>query len=66
MPEFAGVCDNPLQAARKSLILNGEVSECSIEHAWKACSAARPCSLSVPTPSFPARANVRWPQPRAA
>ena len=29
-------CDNQIQAARKSLILNGEMSEWSIEHAWKA------------------------------
>ena len=30
-------CDNQIRAARKSLILNGEMSEWSIEHAWKAC-----------------------------
>jgi hypothetical protein len=28
------------QAARKSLILNGEMSEWSIEHAWKAKRAS--------------------------
>ena len=30
-----GFCDRLFQAARKSLILNGEMSEWSIEHAWK-------------------------------
>jgi hypothetical protein len=33
--EGAGVCDNLLQAARNSLILNGEMSEWLKEHAWK-------------------------------
>jgi hypothetical protein len=31
-----GVCDNLSVAARKSLILNGEMSEWLKEHAWKA------------------------------
>ncbi len=46
--EIAGVCDNQIQTARKSLILkrpvvsersesNGEMSEWLKEHAWKAC-----------------------------
>src|SRR6187549_717533 len=30
-------CDKLLQAARKPLILNGEMSEWLKEHAWKAC-----------------------------
>ena len=33
-------CDNVIQTACKSLILNGEMSEWSIEHAWKACRPA--------------------------
>src|SRR6266478_1769771 len=32
-----GFCATLFEAARKSLILNGEMSEWSIEHAWKAC-----------------------------
>jgi len=38
-PYVAGVCDNHLAAARKSLILNGEMSEWLKEHAWKAILA---------------------------
>ena len=34
-----GFCDKLFRAARKSSILNGEMSEWSIEHAWKAISA---------------------------
>jgi hypothetical protein len=34
-----GFCAILIQAARKSLILNGEMSEWSIEHAWKAIPA---------------------------
>jgi hypothetical protein len=30
-----GFCAILIQTARKSLILNGEMSEWSIEHAWK-------------------------------
>src|SRR5436189_4932101 len=30
-------CATLFRTARKSLILNGEMSEWSIEHAWKAC-----------------------------
>jgi hypothetical protein len=30
-----GFCAILIQAVRKSLILNGEMSEWSIEHAWK-------------------------------
>ena len=37
--EIAGVCDNHCQTARKSLILNGEMSEWLKEHAWKAIPA---------------------------
>jgi hypothetical protein len=32
-----GFCATLFQAARKSLILNGEMSEWLKEHAWKAC-----------------------------
>ena len=32
-----GVCHNRFPTARKSLILNGEMSEWLKEHAWKAC-----------------------------
>src|SRR6476659_3096201 len=35
--EIVGVCDNLVSTARKSLILNGEMSEWLKEHAWKAC-----------------------------
>ncbi len=49
--EIAGVCDNQIQTARKSLILkrpvvsersesNGEMSEWLKEHAWKAKRAS--------------------------
>jgi hypothetical protein len=34
-----GFCATLFQAARKSLILNGEMSEWSIEHAWKTTPA---------------------------
>src|SRR5688572_5307793 len=34
-------CDNQIQTARKSLILNGEMSEWFKEHAWKLIPAAR-------------------------
>ena len=37
-----GFCAILFQAARKSLILNGEMSEWSIEHAWK-LTPARAC-----------------------
>src|SRR5436190_5140053 len=37
-----GFCATLLQAVRKSLILNGEMLERSIRHAWKACVALRP------------------------
>ena len=33
----SAVCDNLFRTARKSLILNGEMSEWLKEHAWKAC-----------------------------
>jgi hypothetical protein len=35
MSEHGGVCDNQCATARKSLILNGEMSEWLKEHAWK-------------------------------
>jgi hypothetical protein len=35
------VCDNLCLTARKSLILNGEMSEWLKEHAWKSTRAAR-------------------------
>ena len=35
-----GFCDTLFQTARKSLILNGEMSEWSIEHAWKTIPAS--------------------------
>jgi hypothetical protein len=34
-----GVCDNLFSAARKLLILNGEMSEWLKEHAWKTIPA---------------------------
>jgi hypothetical protein len=37
-----GVCDNESVTARKSLILNGEMLERSIRHAWKAVLASIP------------------------
>jgi hypothetical protein len=36
MSESVGVCDNQSASARKLLILNGEMLERSIRHAWKA------------------------------
>jgi len=36
-----GFCAILILAARKSLILNGEMSEWSIEHAWKATRVSR-------------------------
>ena len=39
--ELDGVWDNVCRTARKSLILNGEMSEWSIEHAWKLIPLAR-------------------------
>ena len=35
-----GFCDTLFRTARKSLILNGEMSEWSIEHAWKTIPAS--------------------------
>jgi hypothetical protein len=35
-----GFCAILIQAARKSLNLNGEMSEWSIEHAWKTIPAS--------------------------
>jgi len=40
-----GFCATLFQAARKSLILNGEMSEWSIEHAWKTKRASDAKSL---------------------
>jgi hypothetical protein len=46
------VCDNPCQAARKPLILNGEMSEWLKEHAWKSTSAARADAHQDPPTQF--------------
>jgi len=43
-----GFCATLFQAARKSLILNGEMSEWSIEHAWKLTPAARADAHEIP------------------
>ena len=40
MSEHGGVCDNQCATARKSLILNGEMLERSIRHAWKTIPAS--------------------------
>ena len=61
-----GACDNHSLTARKLLILNGEMSEWLKAHAWKACSAARRCSISAPTRSSPAPATSLLPQPTGA
>jgi hypothetical protein len=51
-----GFCAILFQGARKSLILNGEMSEWSIEHAWKACVGETlpwvRIPLSPPSPSL--------------
>jgi hypothetical protein len=44
----AGVCDNLFQAARNSLILNGEMSEWLKEHAWKACIRETVSRVRIP------------------
>ena len=43
-----GFCAVLFQAARKSLILSGEMSEWSIEHAWKLTPAARADAHEIP------------------
>src|SRR6476646_1891789 len=50
--EFAGVCDTLLQTARKSLILNGEMSEWLKEHAWKLIPSARADAHRSPPTHF--------------
>src|SRR5262245_33863326 len=48
-----GFCVILFQSARKSLILNGEMSEWSIEHAWKSDSSTRSKSQQHPPTQFP-------------
>ena len=53
-----GVCDNLSPTARKSLILNGEMSEWLKEHAWKLIPLARADAhrhASTHSPSTPSR-----------
>jgi hypothetical protein len=45
-------CATLFQTARKSLILNGEMSEWSIEHAWKLNPAARADAHQIPPTHF--------------
>ncbi len=47
-----GFCAILIQAARKSLILNGEMSEWSIEHAWKLTPAVRADAHQIPPTQF--------------
>ena len=47
-----GFCAILIQAARNSLILNGEMSEWSIEHAWKLNPPARADAHQIPPTHF--------------
>src|SRR6187549_3388493 len=53
-------CDKLLQAARKPLILNGEMSEWLKEHAWKACVGETLPWVRIPLspPSTAARREI--------
>jgi hypothetical protein len=46
-------CAILFRTARKSLILNGEMSEWSIEHAWKLIPSARSDAHQTPPTQFP-------------
>jgi hypothetical protein len=43
-----GFCATLFKIARNLLILNGEMSEWSIEHAWKSVPAARADAPEIP------------------
>src|SRR5689334_8674345 len=45
-------CATLFRTARNSLILNGEMSEWSIEHAWKLTSVARADAHQIPPAQF--------------
>jgi hypothetical protein len=47
-----GFCDILIQAVRKSLILNGEMSEWLKEHAWKLNLLARADAHHIPPTHF--------------
>jgi hypothetical protein len=47
-----GFAPTLFEAARKSLILNGEMSEWSIEHAWKLIPLARADAHQIPPTEF--------------
>ena len=47
-----GFCATLFRTARKSLILNGEMSEWSIEHAWKLTPLARADAHQIPPTHF--------------
>src|SRR6476469_6587789 len=47
-----GFCVTLFLAVRKCLILNGEMSEWSIEHAWKLTPAARADAHRIPPTHF--------------
>jgi hypothetical protein len=47
-----GFCATLFQTARNSLILNGEMSEWSIEHAWKLTPPARADAHEIPPTRF--------------
>jgi len=64
-----GFCATLFRTARKSLILNGEMSEWSIEHAWKAWRELRraisPDILQFPREFSPFRQDLSGPAPAA-
>jgi hypothetical protein len=60
-----GFCDNQIQTVRKSLILNGEMSEWLKEHAWKACVGETLPWVRIPL-SPPAFARLRRASARPA
>ncbi len=47
------MCDNLCPITRKSLILNGEMSEWLKEHAWKSTRLARADAYEIPPTHFP-------------